>query len=243
MAAEVPLRRRFDEPLRLARLPAVPAPDERLVVEEVDGALDEDGPGNPLAARREGPLERRDEVADRLHGDGPLHDRLHERELVDVLQRAASPEDRRRRPAEEDERRLREARVLERGDRVRHPGARRHRRDAGNAGEPGDRVGGEDRRGLVARVDDAEAPRLRRREDRGDVPAAEGEEELHPVADEDLGNELPARRHRRPPVGRTPFGFGIGTPSGEVSSALSRRPKGRGRPGFGGALGSVRRRR
>ena len=85
------------------------------------------------------------------------------------------------------------------------PGPGRDRRDARDAREPADGVGREDGGRLVPRVDDAEAARLRRREDRRDVPAAEGEEELHAVPDEDLGDELAPVRHEQ-----TPYALGPG---------------------------------
>jgi hypothetical protein len=102
---------------------------------------------------------------------------------------------RRRRSPEEDERRLREARVLERRERVRHARPGGDRRHARHAGQPRDGVRREDGRRLVPRVHDADAPRLRRGEDRRDVPAAEGEEEPDAVPDEDLGDEI-AAAHR-----------------------------------------------
>ena len=204
MPAEVPLRRRLDEPLRLARLPAIPAADERLVVEEIHRALDEDRARDPFATDRERPLERGDEVPHLRHRRRPLDDGPDEPELVDVLERAATPEDRRRRPAEKDEGRLREAGVLERRDRVRHARSGRHGRDAGDSGEPGDGIGREDGGRLVPRVDDADAARLRRSKDRRDVTSAEREQEPHALPDEDFGDEVAPGRHRHPLWGGTP---------------------------------------
>ena len=227
VAAQVPLRRRLDEPLRLARLPAIPAPDERLVVEEVDRALDEDGAGDSRPGDGERPLERGDEVPHLRDRRRPLDDRLHEGELVDVLEGPPATQDRRRRATEEDERRRREPGVLQRRDRVRHPRPGRHRGDAGHAGEPGDGVGREDGRRLVPGVDDADSARLRRREDRRDVPAAEGEEEPHAVPDEDLGDQLSPRRHRRLPERGTLRDLFIRAPATEISSGRGGRRRSR----------------
>ncbi len=81
--------------------------------------------------------------------------------------------------AEQNDRRLRELRVLERGDGVREPGARRHRGDAGHAGQACHRIGGEHRSRLVAHVDDAHAARLGRGEYGRDMAAAQGEHKAH----------------------------------------------------------------
>ncbi len=166
VTAEVPLRRGLDEPLRLAGLPAVPAADERLVVEEIHRALDEDRARDPFATDRKRPLERGDEVPHLRHRRRPLDDGPDEPELIDVLERTAPPEDGRRRTAEKNEGRLREAGVLERRDRVRHARSGRHGRHARHPREPGDGIGSEDGGRLVPRVDDADAARLRRGQDR-----------------------------------------------------------------------------
>ena len=95
-------------------------------------------------------------------------------------------------PPSSTTRRLRELRVLERGDRVGEAGARGHGRHAGRAGEARHRVGREDGGRLVARVDDADAAALGRDEDRRDVPAAEREDERARRA-----RRAPPRRARR----------------------------------------------
>ena len=158
------------------------------------------------------------------------------RELVDVLERAAPPEDGRRRPAEKDEGRLREAGVLERRDRVRHARSGRDGRHARHAREPGDGVGREDGGRLVPRVDDADAARLRRGEDRRDVPAAEREQEPHARAGRG------PRRRGRPRTSQTPSASrNSGGPlhlisCGEVSSGCRMRlPSGRSGQGAPGA--------
>jgi len=75
--------------------------------------------------------------------------------LVDVLQRAASLQRGRGGAAEQHQRRLGETRVLERGQRIGDAGARGDHGDAGLAGEPPDRVGGERGGRFVAHADDA----------------------------------------------------------------------------------------
>ena len=86
--------------------------------------------------------------------------RRHQRALVDVLQRAAALQRGGRRAAEQDHRRLRQLRVLQRGDGVADARPGGDRGHAGPARQAGRRVGGEHRRGLVAHVDDTDAARL-----------------------------------------------------------------------------------
>ena len=177
---------------RLPGLGPVPLAHERLGVEKIHRALDEHGPRHALAADPERRLERGGQVAHPRDARGALDVRPDERQLVDVLERAAPAQQRRRGPAQQHERRLRQLGVLEGGDRVGDAGAGGDRGDAGHARQARDRVGREHGRGLVARVDDADAAGLRGHQDRRDVPAAEREQEANPVPHEDVGHEIPA---------------------------------------------------
>lgn len=69
-------------------------------------------------------------------------------------------------------------RVLHGRDGVGEAGASRDRCDAGYAGQPGDGIGGKHGVDLVPHVDNADALRLGRDEDRGDVAAHQREQEL-----------------------------------------------------------------
>ena len=64
--------------------------DHLLGIEDVDRHLDEDRPRNPVLGEIKGLLYRRPNAVDLLDRDRPFGDRLHQRNLVDVLQRAAA---------------------------------------------------------------------------------------------------------------------------------------------------------
>src|SRR5690606_37103727 len=71
-----------------------------------------------------------------------------------------------------------------------HAGTRRHGRDARNARETSDSVGGEDRRGFVSRIHDLDATGLGAHQDGRDVPAAQREEKPNALALEHLGDQI-----------------------------------------------------
>lgn len=169
---------------------AVPLPDHDLVVEQVDGQLDEHRARDAGAAAPQRLLDGRADLAHAPDPVGPLDVRAKQRHLVDVLQRAATLQHRRGGPAEQYQGRLRELGVLHRGDRVGQPGARGDGRDARTAGQPGDGIGGEHGGGLVPGVDDADAAGLGAHQDRRDVPAAQGENGVHPMGAEHLRDEI-----------------------------------------------------
>src|SRR6202035_1465690 len=72
----------------------------------------------------------------------------------------------------------------------------RHGRHPGLARQARHRVGGEDGGGFVADVHHPDPQALGAHQDGGDVAAAEGEEEAHPLADEGPGDEVAAVRRR-----------------------------------------------
>jgi hypothetical protein len=127
--------------------------------------------------------------------------RLHERHLVDVLERAASAQERRRRPPEEDQRRLSELSILDRRDRVRDAGPSRDRRDPRHPGEAGDRIGSEHGGSLVAHVDDANSAGFRADEDGGDMAPAQRKKEPDSVPLEYLREDVTAMHGHAPILG------------------------------------------
>ncbi len=192
------------EPLREARPmfvgrggDAVPVAYRRFGIEQVDRALHEDRPRDPLAGPGERGLDQGRQVGCPTSRRLPLHVRRQQRLLIDVLQRAPPLEDGRGGPPEQHHRRLRQLGVLDRGDRVGEPRSRRHGRHAGTTGEPRGDIRREDRARLVPRVDHANAGRLGAHQQRRDVSAAEGEECLDAVPDEHLRDPFPAMTHRR----------------------------------------------
>ncbi len=150
-------------------------------------------------------LERGGQIAHAIDPHGPLGDRVEQGELVDVLEGPASPEQGGRRAAQQHERRLRQLGVLDRRDRVGHPGPGRDGGDPRDAGEPRHRVGGEDRGGLVPHVDHPDAAPLGADQDRRDVAAAEREEERHLLRREHVSDDRAAaglRAHHCPAMAR-----------------------------------------
>ena len=192
MALEIEAQQTVGDRRPLARRVGVPFADRLLVVEQVDRAFDEDRARHAFARDGERFGDRRREVAHPPHALRPFDERRDDRPLVDVLQRAASLQRGRRGAADQQQRRLRQLGVLERGQRVGDAGTGGDRRDARLAGQPRHGVGGEDRGRLVARVDDADAARLGGDEDRRDVAAAEGEEKAHAVRRQRRGDAVAA---------------------------------------------------
>ena len=113
-------------------------------------------------------------------GDGRrlLGDRLQDRHVVELLQRPGAPPPLRGAPAEHDERGAVEPRRRHRRHAVGDARAGRQGGDPRPPGELGVGLGGERRRLLVARVDDAHALVAGRLVQRPDVPAVEGEHDV-----------------------------------------------------------------
>ena len=194
--AHVPVQVEAQHPVggagALARRLGVPLADRRLVVQQVHRAFHEHRAGHAGAGDGEGLLDGRAQVA-HLHDLAEQLDvRLHQRPLVDVLQRAAALQRGGRRPTEQDHRRLRQLRVLQRGDGVGDAGAGGDGGHAGNARKPRRGVGREHGGCFVAHVDDADAAGLGRAEDRRDVAAAQGEEAAHAVHAQRFGHAVAA---------------------------------------------------
>ena len=124
----------------LVGLVAGPVADHRLVVEQIDGQLDEHGARDAVDRLEERALHRRDHVLEAIGAREPLDVGLHQRDLVDVLQRSTAAQQRGGGAADQHEGGLRELRVLDGGDGVGHARARRDRRDAGDAREARHRV-------------------------------------------------------------------------------------------------------
>ncbi len=192
VAVEVPAQRPVGQRAALAGRVGVPLADRGLVVQQVHRALDEHRPRHAALRQREGFGQRGCEVAHAPRLEEALDVRLDQRALGDVLQRAAALQRGGRGAAEQDQRRLRELRVLQRRDGV---GDARPGSDRGHAGPPRQArrgVGRKHRGGLVAHVDDADAARLGRAQDRRDVPAAQREKHRHAMRLQHLGDAIAA---------------------------------------------------
>ena len=108
-------------------------------------------------------------------GGRELDERPHERDVVDLLQRALAPAEGRRAPAEHEHRRVALLRRGHRAHPVGHPGARGQRAHARLAGDLRPPLGGEGGRLLVADVDQVDALRAAAVVEREEVAAGEGE--------------------------------------------------------------------
>ena len=158
MALHIKAQQAAREPCALAGRIAVPLPHERFLIEEVDGALDKRRPLHARARGGEGVFHGGDQIAHPADALEEFHIRRGDGALVDVLQRAAPLQKRRRGSAKQHHGRLRHLRVLERGYGIRDAGARGYGGHAWNAGQPGYRIGRENGCRLAARIDDADAP-------------------------------------------------------------------------------------
>jgi len=96
VAAHVELERFGAEVFRIldAALLHEHLPDHLLGIEHVDWDLDEHRPRDPVLGEIQRLLEGRLDAVDLLDRDGPFGDRLHHRDLIDVLQRTAAFEGR-----------------------------------------------------------------------------------------------------------------------------------------------------
>jgi hypothetical protein len=145
-----------------------------------------------VLSRVEGMLDRRYKIGHAARGGGPLHMRPHQRQLIDILERAAALQHGWRGAAQQYDRRLRDLRVFNGGDCV---GQARPGGDGGHtraAGQACDRVGREHGGGLVARVDHADAALLAAGQDRRDMPAAERKQEAGALRRQDTCDQITA---------------------------------------------------
>ena len=163
---------------------------EALFVEQVHRAFQKHRPGHAVASLLEGLFERRHQLTHRLARPHPLHVGLEQRQLINILERATAFENRRRSPSQQNHRRLRQLGVLDRRNRVGDPGPGGHRRHPDTTGQARRRIGRERRRHLVANVDHPDTALFGAHQDRRDMPAAEGEEKLHALLDEDVRHQI-----------------------------------------------------
>ena len=130
-----------------------------------------------------------------LGGGGVLDHRRHERHVVDLLQRALAPAERRSAAAQHQHRRVvlcrRRHRAHAVGD-ARPGGERAH---AGGARDLGPPLGGECRRLLVADVDEVDALGAASVVDGEQVAAREGEQLGHAVRAQRAGHQAAAVQH------------------------------------------------
>ncbi len=171
-----------------------------LVEEDVHRQLEVDGAAR-LGERV--PERGRDELRDPVGGEAgrrPLRDRLEDRELVELLQRALPRLDERSRAAEDDERRLRGEAVRDRGDDAGDARARGHDRDAAAAPDAAPGLRGVRGGLLVADVEDADPLEPAALVDRHHVPAREREDRVDALGCDRPGGEaasLHALGHHR----------------------------------------------
>jgi hypothetical protein len=109
-------------------------------------------------------------------GRRELDERAHERDVVDLLQRALAPAEGGRAPAEDEHRRVVLLRGGDRAHAVGDPRPRGERAHARLARDLGPALGGERGSGLVADVDDVDALGAAAVVDREQVPAGEREQ-------------------------------------------------------------------
>ena len=158
----------------------------------VEREVDERRPGVRRQRRGERLVDEARDLGRAPGRRGELGQRAHERDVVDLLQRALAPAHRRRAPAEDEHRRVV---LLRRGDRahpVGHAGPGGQRGDAGLARDLRPALGGERRGRLVADVDDVDALLAAAVVDREEVAAREREELRHAVGLQAPGDEPPA---------------------------------------------------
>ena len=149
-----------------SRLRSIPLADQFLRIEHVNREFEEHRARDTGLCDCEGLLQRRADVSDLTDALRPLHMGLHERHLVDVLQRALSLQHCRGAAAEQHKRRLGELRVLDCGHRVGEPRTSGDHCDPGDPAQPRDRIGSVDRGRLVANVHHADAALLCAHENR-----------------------------------------------------------------------------
>ena len=150
----------------------IPPTDHRLVVKQVNRALDEHGARHTFAGMAECLLKRGREIphpADRVDA---LHVRGHQGLLVDILQCAATFQDRWRGTAQNDDRRLCQLGILDGRYGIGEARAGSHRCYTGQTGQPGTCIRGEDAGYLMANIDDLNAPLFRAGQYWRNMPAA-----------------------------------------------------------------------
>lgn len=169
---------------------AVPLAHQRLLVEEVDGQLQENGAGHAALCLIKRFDQRRHNLPYLAHAARPLGCGPEQTELVDVLQGAAPLQHRGRGPAQQHQRCLGHLGALDGGECVGDAWPGGDDGHAGYAAEPGHGFGGKDGVGLVARIDHADAALLAGHQDGGDVPTGQGEDKAHAMRLQNFGNPI-----------------------------------------------------
>ena len=142
-------------------------------------------------------VDQRRDLGGRARGRGEAGERAHERDVVDLLQRALAPAHRRRPPAEHEHRRVVLQRRAERAHPVGHAGTGRQRGDARRPGDLRPSLGGERGARLVAHIDDVDALLAAAVVDREQVAARQREELRDPVGGESAGDQAAPVQLRR----------------------------------------------
>ena len=151
---------------------AIPLAHNRLRIEQIDRDLHEGWTLHAFARGRECFFNGRANVLDLPDLPEKLHVRRGNGALIDVLQSAASLQQRRCGPSQEHDWGLGELRILQRGYGIGDPRPGRDCRNSRHTRQPRDSIGGEHGRGLGPRVYNADATRLRACENGRDMAAA-----------------------------------------------------------------------
>jgi hypothetical protein len=171
---------------------AVKTPHQLFFVKKIDRALDEHRTRNSALRDGKGTQQHRYQISNPRDTRGPFDMGLEQSHLIDVLKGAPPLQDCAGRTTQQDHRRLCELGVLDRGNGVGDPGARRYRRHPGRPGEPGNGVGGKDSVGLVANIDHADSHPFGGDQNGRDVAPTQSEQKSDALLVEDLGDELAA---------------------------------------------------
>ena len=142
----------------------------------VEREVDERRPARRAQRRGERLVDECRDLPRRLGRGGEPRQRPHERQVIDLLQRALPPAPRRRATAEHDHRRVALQRRPHRAHPVRDAGSGGQRRHAGPPRDLRPALGRERRGRLVARVDERDALGAAAVVDREEVPARERED-------------------------------------------------------------------
>ena len=165
-------------------------------------------------------LQQRRDLGRGPRGGGELDQRGHERDVVDLLQRALAPAEGGRAAAEDQHRRVVLVRGGDRAHPVGHPRPGGQRAHAERAGHLGPALGREGRGLLVADVDDVDALLAAAVVDREQVPAREREQLAHALGLERPGDQASTVKRG---VGVGIGGHGRDANSARVSAAAAAR--------------------
>mmetsp|Transcript_32026 Transcript_32026/g.78569 ORF Transcript_32026/g.78569 Transcript_32026/m.78569 type:complete len:233 (+) Transcript_32026:2281-2979(+) len=160
---------------------------------KIHGKLHKHWPWNALLAHTESALDARHDLCDGCWGEAQLDQRLHESDVIDVLQRTPALQDGPGSPPEDDDCALSHLGVLDSRDCVGDTWASRDHSDSWHASQPVHSVCGKDGVDLVPDIDNIDSELLRSAVDWGDVAARENKDVLHAMLLEALSHERTSR--------------------------------------------------